>query len=128
MGEREQNVFFLVALVGPLTLGASYIFCRFVNPGLCTDPPNILIGCCLIFTHILSGIGTLAYLLMGRSAFRRLECYTLLGYWGSLAGLFGMDFFLKNGPWEVFVWSILFFAAATPVLAALRMLCRLFRR
>ncbi len=75
----------LAWLVGPASLGASFLFCL-ARPELCYDAPNLGLACLLVVTHLGTGLATLA-MLMVRGEYRRVpEFWILFAYWVPLAG------------------------------------------
>lgn len=84
--------FWVVWVVGPASYGLAFAYCS-AYPELCNDPPNLLIGCCLILTHLLAALGTVALIVLRGLHRRHAEFLLLLFYWAGIAGwIFGSSF------------------------------------
>jgi hypothetical protein len=96
-GQRDGNprVFLWAAwCTGPATFGAAFVTCL-VRPGICSDPPNLRMGCWLVVSHLVAGAMSLGLLFFGRAAWRLLETKLLLAYWLGL-GCWLLPVFLRE--------------------------------
>ena len=93
----------LVWFATPGSFAAVSITCWF-NPGICTDPPNLLFACFLVVTHGFGALATIALLFVPGPQLRMFEFWTLFAYGAAIAGWlrFGMGSY--ESYWA-FVWA-----------------------
>jgi hypothetical protein len=70
--------------VGPASYGAAFVYC-WALPELCDDPPNVLLACVLMITHLAAG-GMTLLLACHRSQWRAAEFWLLIVYWFGIGG------------------------------------------
>lgn len=80
-------------LVGPASYGAAFVYC-WAYPEFCDDPPNLLLACVMVLTHLVAGAMSVALLLLRGAHWRAVEFWLLLVYWVGIGG------WVLPGFWE----------------------------
>lgn len=119
-------------LVGPASYGAALVYCM-TYPDRCNDPPNLMLACVMVLTHIVALLMT-AFLVFVPGQRRTPEFWGLVLYWAGIAGwilpviplMAGVDIDPRLPGYSVLAAAVA--VVLMPLLGVARLVARLVRR
>lgn len=74
----------MVWAIGPATYACAFAYCS-AWPEMCSDPPNLQLGCLLAFTHAVAGLMTVPLVFRRGSHQRQTIFWLIVTYWSGIA-------------------------------------------